>query len=100
MITNPWAHIKSNKEHGYALAKAFGKEISDPSEVIEFLKSIPAVDLVEKHEILNAKVNKIKEKYFFIFRTSPQEGIFRPQRSRTLLLPWSVERKNSKRRRF
>lgn len=57
VVTNPWAHITSNKEHGYALAKAFGCKSSDPLEVIEFLQTIPADELVEKHELINVKVN-------------------------------------------
>ena len=56
VITNPWAHISSNKECGYNLAKALGKDCSNAIETIEFLRTIPALQLVETYEKINKMV--------------------------------------------
>ncbi|KAL7297612.1 hypothetical protein TKK_0009285 [Trichogramma kaykai] len=51
-VTNPWAHIKSNKKWGYALAKSFGVKCDTDLDVIKKLKELPAEDLVKKYEDL------------------------------------------------
>ncbi|XP_008216259.1 esterase FE4 isoform X1 [Nasonia vitripennis] len=55
VISNPWAHIQSNKEHGYSLAKELGKDCSKPLEAIEFLRTVSAVKLVETYEIIHKR---------------------------------------------
>ncbi|XP_014232118.2 carboxylesterase 5A-like [Trichogramma pretiosum] len=51
-LTNPWAHIKSNKKWGYALANSFGHKCDTDLDVIKNLKKLPAKDLVKKYEDL------------------------------------------------
>ncbi|XP_058793059.1 juvenile hormone esterase-like isoform X2 [Phymastichus coffea] len=53
VVSNPWAHTYSNKECGYSLAKAFGKKCYTPLETIEYLRTIPSLDLVTMYENLN-----------------------------------------------
>ncbi|XP_011495181.1 PREDICTED: esterase FE4-like [Ceratosolen solmsi marchali] len=55
VLFNPWAFKVSNKEYGYSLAKELGKECSSPLEVIEFLQTISADELIEKYEATNQK---------------------------------------------
>lgn len=57
VVSNPWAHTCSNKQHGFALAKAFGKECSTPTEAIECLRTIPPLDLVAMYENINKMVS-------------------------------------------
>ena len=52
-------HRISNKEYGYNLAKALGKDCSNAMETIEFLRNIPALQLVETYENINKMVTII-----------------------------------------
>jgi len=50
-IYNSWALKKDHKETAFRLAKILGCEKEDPKDIVDYLKTVPAVDLV-KHSKL------------------------------------------------
>ncbi|KAJ8664688.1 hypothetical protein QAD02_006350 [Eretmocerus hayati] len=53
VLSNPWAHISTNRIFGHLLAQILGRESSKSTDVIEFLKTIPPLDLVKSYEDTN-----------------------------------------------
>ncbi|XP_014218898.1 esterase E4 isoform X2 [Copidosoma floridanum] len=52
-VSNPWAHISSNKDVGFSVAKALGKNCTSTLETILFLRTVPVVKLVETYETIH-----------------------------------------------
>lgn len=47
-IFNPWAfNEKHSKDAAFELAKQLGCDKKDPKEIIQYLKKLPAIDLVK-----------------------------------------------------
>lgn len=47
-IFNPWAFNETHsKDAAFELAKQLGCDKKDPKEIVQYLKSIPAIDLVK-----------------------------------------------------
>jgi len=57
---NPWAFTEKHKERAFKLAKNLGCVKDDPKEVVQFLLSVPAIDIVKltKIEVVMHKVDK------------------------------------------
>lgn len=60
-----WARNQSLPERGFKLASLLGKDSSDPEEVVEFLRSVPAEDIIKaQSSILTREANDL---FFFFF---------------------------------
>lgn len=44
---NSWALNENHREASFSLAKKLGCQKIDPEEIVQYLKSVPAADLVE-----------------------------------------------------
>lgn len=58
---NSWAFTEKHREAASKLAKNLGCVKDDPKEVVQFLLSVPAIDIVKltKIEVVMHKVEKI-----------------------------------------
>jgi len=56
-IFNIWAMNEKHKDAAFRLAKNLGCEKDDPKEVVTFLKSVPANDLVKASKFKVRKLN-------------------------------------------
>lgn len=52
---NTWATVTNPKQYAYKLCKSLGKEIYDPKEIVEFLRTIDSSKLAEKQEEIRTK---------------------------------------------
>ncbi|XP_076636106.1 esterase FE4-like [Colletes latitarsis] len=52
LLTCPWAYNQSHPSRGFKLATFLGKESTDPVEVVEFLRTIDARDIVKAHSTI------------------------------------------------
>lgn len=52
-IFNSWAFHEKHKEVAFKMAKKFGCNKDDPNEIVKFLQSIPACDLVDYSKLKN-----------------------------------------------
>lgn len=65
LIRCSWAMNQSLPERGFKLASLLGKDSCDPEEVIEFLRTMPAEDIVKAQaSILTREANN----FFFSFK--------------------------------
>lgn len=63
LIRCSWAMNQSLPERGFKLASLLGKDSCDPEEVIEFLRTVPAEDIVKAQaSILTREANN----FFFL----------------------------------
>lgn len=55
---NSWVLKENPKEAAFRLAKLLGCEKEDPKDIVDYLKSVPATDLVKhsKLEVCNTKL--------------------------------------------
>ncbi|XP_046434785.1 juvenile hormone esterase-like isoform X1 [Neodiprion fabricii] len=47
---NPWASVSKTVELAHRLVKHFGKDTKDPHKIVEFLRTIPALELAKAQE--------------------------------------------------
>lgn len=54
-VFNPWACNTTHRETAFNLAKVMGCHKTDPKEVVEYLRNVPATDLVQnfRFEVCN-----------------------------------------------
>lgn len=56
-IFNSWAFNENHKEAAFKFAKNLGCQENDPKEIIQYLKKIPAIDLLKGIKIGVCKLN-------------------------------------------
>lgn len=56
-IFNHWAFNENHKEAAFKFAKKVGCQEDDPKEIIQYLKKIPAIDLVKSIKVEVCKLN-------------------------------------------
>lgn len=59
---NPWAKVADPKKYAYKMCELLGNDSQDHRKIVEFLRSIEAVKLVEVQEQLLTKYVRRKTK--------------------------------------
>lgn len=62
---NSWAFQKNHREVAFAFAKTLGCQKDEPKEIVQYLRNLPAVDLVESIKSIVSKLKRI-DQYFCI----------------------------------
>lgn len=69
-VFNSWALHRKHKEVAFKMAKKFGCTKDDPKEIVQFLLSVPAHDLVEYSKLNKLEVRDyLYDKCFVMFTT-------------------------------
>lgn len=62
---NPWAFNKNHKEVAFKLAELLGCQKKNPIEIVEYLRNVPAIDLIKaasskmKFEVCKRKIQNM-----------------------------------------
>lgn len=71
MATCMWAVIENAEANAFKLASILGNESKDPREVVDFLKTIPATEIVKvQRNVLTSEVNYYFILFYFILSLS------------------------------
>nr|XP_046491071.1 uncharacterized protein LOC124223293 [Neodiprion pinetum] len=82
---NPWVSTSVSVEKAHRLAANLGKETTDPNEIVEYLRTIPAIQLIEAEQQVQTPEERIR--FLFPFRPSvdsKSQQPFMPERPQEL----------------
>lgn len=52
MVLNPWASVSKTVETARRFVAALGRDLTDPNEIVEYLRTVPAQRLIEVQETM------------------------------------------------
>ncbi|XP_012256600.2 esterase FE4-like [Athalia rosae] len=67
VVLNPWANIEETISHTHRLVSILGKDLTDPKEIVEFLRTVPHSELV----IAQQKMLTEEDKHFLRYQFLP-----------------------------